>query len=44
MAIKSKVEAEINKVIEMGRKTGSINIEDVSERFAKLDASEIDEI
>ena len=26
MAIKSKVEAEINKVIEMGRRTGSINL------------------
>jgi len=44
MAINSKVEAEINKVIEMGKKSGSINIEDVSERFAKLNAEEIDEI
>lgn len=44
MAIKSKVEAEINKIIETGRRTGSINIEEVSERFAKLNAEEIDEI
>ncbi|MBQ7467035.1 MAG: RNA polymerase sigma factor RpoD [Clostridia bacterium] len=44
MAIKSKVEAEINKIIENGRRTGSINIEEVSERFAKLNAEEIDEI
>ena len=44
MAIKSKVEAEINKIIETGKRTGSINIEEVSERFAKLNAEEIDEI
>ncbi len=44
MAIKPKIEAEINKIIENGKKTGSINIEEVSERFAKLDAGEIDEI
>lgn len=42
--MKAKVEAEINKVIEIGRRTGSINIEDVSERFAKLNADEIDEV
>ncbi len=42
--MKTKVELEINKVIEMGKRTGSINIEDVSERFAKLNAEEIDEI
>ena len=44
MAIKTKVEAEINKIIETGKRTGSINIEEVSERFAKLNAEEIDEI
>ena len=44
MAIKSKVEAEINKILETGKRTGSINIEEVSERFAKLNAEEIDEI
>jgi len=44
MAIKPKIEAEVNKIIEMGRRAGSINIEDVSERFAKLGADEIDEI
>ena len=44
MAIKPKVEAEVNKIIETGKKAGSINIEDVSERFAKLGTDEIDEI
>ncbi|MBR2909427.1 MAG: RNA polymerase sigma factor RpoD [Clostridia bacterium] len=44
MAMKSKVEAEVNKIIEAGKRTGSINIEDVSEKFAKLGADEIDEI
>ena len=44
MAIKAKVEAEINKIIENGKRTGSINIEEVSERFAKLNPEEIDEI
>ncbi len=44
MAIKPKIEAEVNKIIETGKKAGSINIEDVSERFAKLGTDEIDEI
>ncbi len=44
MAIKPKVESEVNKIIETGKKAGSINIEDVSERFAKLGTDEIDEI
>ena len=46
MALKTKTEAEVNKIIEAGKKSGSINIEDISERFAKLNASaeEIDEI
>ena len=41
---KEKIEQEINKVIELARKKGSITIEEVSERFAKLNTEEIDEI
>lgn len=45
MAINAKIEAEINKIVEEGRRSGSINIEDVAERFAKrVKPEEIDEI
>ena len=44
MAIKPKIVAEVNKIIEVGKKAGSINIEEVAERFAKLSADELDEI
>ncbi|MEG1581967.1 MAG: RNA polymerase sigma factor RpoD [Clostridia bacterium] len=44
MIKKEKVELEISKIIEIGKKRGSITIEEVSERFAKLNAEEIDEI
>ncbi len=41
---KEKIEQEINKVIELASKKGSITIEEVSERFAKLNTEEIDDI
>ena len=45
MAINAKIEAEINKIIEEGRRSGSINMEDVVDRFSKrVDPEEIDEI
>ena len=41
---KDKLEQEINKVIEHAKVKGTITIEEVSERFAKLNTEEIDEI
>ncbi|MBQ7579045.1 MAG: RNA polymerase sigma factor RpoD [Clostridia bacterium] len=44
MIKKEKVEQELNRMIEKAKKKGSITIEEVSERFAKLNTEEIDEI
>ena len=41
---KEKIELEINKLIEHAKVKGSITIEEVSERFAKLNTEEIDDI
>ena len=41
---REKIEQELQKIIEIGKQKGSITIEEVSERFAKLNADEIDEI
>jgi len=41
---KDKIESEIEKVKEIGLKKGGITIDEVSERFSKLNAEEIDEV
>lgn len=41
---KEKIEFEVNRLIEQANKTGVITIENVSERFVKLNAEEIDDI
>ena len=41
---KEKIELEINKLIEHAKVKGSITIEEASERFAKLNTEEIDDI
>ena len=46
IARKNKIDAEIEKMIELGKKNGSINMEEASERFSRLNAKpeEIDGI
>ena len=41
---KEKIEQEVNKLIEASRKEGVITVDEVSEKFAKLSAEEIEEI
>lgn len=41
---KEKIELEVNKLIESAKKTGMITVDEVSERFAKLSAEEIESI
>ena len=41
---KEKIEIEVNKLIEQAKKTGVIAVDEVSDRFAKLNAEEIESI
>ena len=39
-----KLELEIQKVIEIGKKKGELSMDEVAERFSKLNIDEVDEI
>ncbi len=41
---KEKIQFEVNKLIEQAKKTGFISVDEVSEKFAKLNAEEIEAI
>ena len=41
---KEKIDAKVEKLIEKGKKKGTLTIEEVSDKLASLNAEEIDEI
>ena len=41
---KEKIDLEVEKIIELGKKNGEISMDTVTERFASLSPDEIDEV